>query len=328
MAFYILTASGKVIVRKSIWALSMEEMQSPEVQAITAGLDLTISNKIGDTISDAIINPELKSNFPAPPDEIFDDDESLDEPEDPAGTRVEVDNFTPKAYDEYLLAKILLPHEGEFQTGRVQARVTGQDGMPVWRQNSNPLLDTREYKVEFPDGSIDALQPNIIAENMYSQINSEGLSLFAILTVKEIVYHRKNRHALLKDEDGFFLGKEGQKYPKKTTRDWNVLVKWKDRTSSWLPVKDLKDSNPVELAEYAKANKPYGRAGFCMVGTEGSAPTRQNYQQSRLTILEENSNFRSKTKKLLRLMRRQAPTFGAWQLRKRDEECDARIRIQ
>jgi hypothetical protein len=43
--------------------------------------------------------------------------------------------------------------------------------------------------------------------------------------------------------------------PKKTTRGWDVLVEWKDGTSSWLPVKDLKDSNPVELAEYAKANK-------------------------------------------------------------------------
>jgi hypothetical protein len=61
-------------------------MQSPEVQANTAGLDLAIPNKIGDTISDAIIDPELKSIFPAPPNVIFDDDESLDEPEDPDGT--------------------------------------------------------------------------------------------------------------------------------------------------------------------------------------------------------------------------------------------------
>jgi hypothetical protein len=97
MVFYILTASGKVIVRKSIWALTTEEMQSPPIQAIIAGLDLAISNKIGDTISDAIIDPELKSNFPAPPSVIFDDNEALDEPEDPDGTRVEVDNFTPEA---------------------------------------------------------------------------------------------------------------------------------------------------------------------------------------------------------------------------------------
>lgn len=113
------------------------------------------------------------------------------------------------------------------------------------------MLDTREYEVEFPDGSVDALQANIIAENMYSQIDSEGHS-FAIL--KEIVDHHKNGHALLKD-DGFFLGNGGRKYPKEMTRGWDVLVEWKDGTSSWLPVKDLKDSNPVKLAEYAKANK-------------------------------------------------------------------------
>lgn len=32
-------------------------------------------------------------------------------------------------------------------------------------------------------------------------------------------------------------------------------VEWKDGTTSWLPLKDLKDSNPIELAEYAVANK-------------------------------------------------------------------------
>jgi hypothetical protein len=39
-----------------------------------------------------------------------------------------------------------------------------------------------------------------------------------------------------------------------TTRGWDINVEWKDGTSSWIPLKDLKDSNPVKLAEYAKAN--------------------------------------------------------------------------
>jgi hypothetical protein len=46
----------------------MEEMQLPELQVTTAGLDLAISQKIGDAISNTIINPELASNFPEPPD--------------------------------------------------------------------------------------------------------------------------------------------------------------------------------------------------------------------------------------------------------------------
>jgi hypothetical protein len=43
MAFYILTESGKVIIHKSIWGLSIEEMKTPKVWLQVAGLDLVIS---------------------------------------------------------------------------------------------------------------------------------------------------------------------------------------------------------------------------------------------------------------------------------------------
>ena len=41
---------------------------------------------------------------------------------------------------------------------------------------------------------------------------------------------------------------------KKSTRGWKLEVKWKDGTLRWIPLKDLKASNPVELAEYEVAN--------------------------------------------------------------------------
>jgi hypothetical protein len=40
----------------------------------------------------------------------------------------------------------------------------------------NPLLDTRENEVKFPDGSIDVLTANAIAESLYSQGDEEGRS--------------------------------------------------------------------------------------------------------------------------------------------------------
>jgi hypothetical protein len=90
-------------------------------------------------------------DFLEPPDEIFDGDEALDEPEEPEGTLVDADDYTPDSYDEYILAEILLPHQGELQAARVRNRVTDKDGKPVGLRNANPLLDTREYEVEFPD---------------------------------------------------------------------------------------------------------------------------------------------------------------------------------
>jgi hypothetical protein len=37
-------------------------------------------------------------------------------------------------------------------------------------------------------------------------------------------------------------------------KGWWLLVMWKDQFMSWVPLKDLKASNPVELAKYAVAN--------------------------------------------------------------------------
>ena len=38
-------------------------------------------------------------------------------------------------------------------------------------------------------------------------------------------------------------------------RGWRLLSEWKDGSDDWVPLKDIKQSNPVELAEYAMANE-------------------------------------------------------------------------
>jgi hypothetical protein len=43
--------------------------------------------------------------------------------------------------------------------------------------------------------------------------------------------------------------------PKKTTKGWKLLVKWKDGSTQWVRLPDLKESNPVELEEYSVGNK-------------------------------------------------------------------------
>ena len=42
---------------------------------------------------------------------------------------------------------------------------------------------------------------------------------------------------------------------KKTTRGWQICVEWKDGSTDWVELKDLKQSYPVELARYARDNK-------------------------------------------------------------------------
>ena len=49
--------------------------------------------------------------------------------------------------------------------------------------------------------------------------------------------------------------RNGNMVPKEITQVWYLLVEWKDGSSRWIPLKDLKASNPVELAKYAAKNR-------------------------------------------------------------------------
>ena len=39
----------------------------------------------------------------------------------------------------------------------------------------------------------------------------------------------------------------------KSTCGWTFKILWKDGSETWIPLKDLKESHPVELADYARA---------------------------------------------------------------------------
>ncbi len=41
------------------------------------------------------------------------------------------------------------------------------------------------------------------------------------------------------------------------------MVEWKDGSSSWIPLADLKDAYPVQLADYAVANNVTTEPAFC-----------------------------------------------------------------
>jgi hypothetical protein len=98
------------------------------------------------------------------------------------------------------------------------------------------LLDTRQYEVEFEDGTTEAYFANITAENLYSQVDDEGRELLAF---KEISDHRKNGHAIGID-DGFVISKNGNRTRKRTTAGWEFLVEWKDGSSDWVLLKAIK----------------------------------------------------------------------------------------
>jgi hypothetical protein len=144
--------------------------------------------------------------------------------------------------------------------------------------------------VEFPDSSTEALAANLIAENTLSQVDDEGQS-YSVLS--EIVDHRTNGHAISKD-DGFVEGRYGKRHLRITTQGWDLQVKWRDGSTTWVPLlSELKESNPpVEDAEYAVANKIAEElAGICLVGTQGSVQMGSNHKESQGQIWAKMHKF-------------------------------------
>ena len=66
--------------------------------------------------------------------------------------------------------------------------------------------------------------------------------------------HRKNGDAV-PIADGLIKTNSGNMIRRKTTKGWSLLVNWKDKSSSWVALKDLKESHPVQVAKYAVGNK-------------------------------------------------------------------------
>jgi hypothetical protein len=129
-------------------------------------------------------------------------------------------------------------------------RAKGIGGEAVGRAHANPFFDTREYEVEFTDGTIEQYTANIIAENMYAQVDNKG-NMFQSLDV--IMDHKKDDTAI-DIANGTVTTSSGNVKPKITTQGWQSLVLWKDKSMSWVKLKDLKASYPIELAEYAVVN--------------------------------------------------------------------------
>ena len=71
---------------------------------------------------------------------------------------------------------------------RVVKRARTDDGKAIGTAHSNPILDTRAYEIEFADGTRDKVTANIIAENMYAQIDDEGNSylIYCLMKLKII----------------------------------------------------------------------------------------------------------------------------------------------
>ena len=67
-----------------------------------------------------------------------------------------------------------------------------------------------------------------------------------------ILDYNKDDNAITK-KDLYFRMRSGMEQMRKTTCGWKFLVLWNDDTETWVALKEMKESHPVELAEFAKS---------------------------------------------------------------------------
>jgi hypothetical protein len=91
------------------------------------------------------------------------------------------------------------------------------------------------------------LAANAIAENLFAQVDEEGNRH---VLFDEIIDHRTNGKEI-KQQDAFVTMSNGTKRRRESTLGWEILIQWKDGSSTWVALKDVKESYPVQLAEYA-----------------------------------------------------------------------------
>ena len=134
---------------------------------------------------------------------------------------------------------------------RLIKRSLGPDGNDVGAFNHNKMLDTRIYDIMFMNGTVQQLAANRIALSMYEHVDSER---FTTKILDQVQRQRKTEEDIYKS-DGYTKYSKESRSRKITTKGYDFLTKFRYGSESWIPLDDLKEYNPLEIAEYAISNK-------------------------------------------------------------------------
>ena len=140
----------------------------------------------------------------------------------------------PEADDNYVNPSLMLPRGNVLTRGTVIGRKCDARGDPIGNAKTNPILDSRMYRVEFEDGDVCELNANVIAKSMYASCNADGNEY---ILFDYFINHKSNRKAMTKDSQR--IVHNGRNSLRRSTPGWHLCVQWKDGSTSWQSLKDL-----------------------------------------------------------------------------------------
>lgn len=263
MVYFVMNSNGKVIARSTVVPLEEADYSVTTTKQRMADLDNTIVNTLGDyknatNVAKSDVPDMDKDDIEAQlifcfdlDQDVFHDQLTSSDTSNPEYDDAPTMDVESEEFDKFLGVHIEIPSaDGEGKVlAKVKERKRDINGELIGSSHPNPILNTAVYKVESPDGTIGEYTANVIAENIYQQVDDDGFNYDLLF---DIVDYRKDESAV-KRENGYYTTPTGGKRKVITTKGWHLQVKWENGEMSWVKLKDAKNSNPIEVAQFAMA---------------------------------------------------------------------------
>ena len=262
MCYWILLSNGDYIARSTVIPIPDSDLNVTTVQDQMKTFTASLHEEIGDH-NKAIVKGEIISEDNIYFDAFFDttEDDEITWPWEKELDELPLCDETESSLeelDQYIGANVVLPgRDGVEVLAQIAGRKRDHNGKSIGTENSNPILDTRVYHVEFPDGHLEEYSTNKIAEALYSQLDEDG---FNTGLIKEICDHQRLDTAVPISEG--FAGEGTNRKAVITTKGWRLKILWTDGSYDWLPLSQVKESNLIECAEYAIAQGIHKEPAF------------------------------------------------------------------
>ena len=236
---WVLKSNGNVVPRRTVRALQLAEVHSDTEKRKQDIFDGLIERRWGSPMStpntdDTDMTTDVEEN-----ENNADKTAKHIEIEDSVDSQGALMNQLP-AYDRLLNAEILVQVDEGDVSGKVTKWVLGPDGKVAGKYDDNPYLNSIMYEVELADGRIKEYGANIITENILTQVDSNG---FSLSLMEGIIDYKCDDSVASPKMDKYITTSRGQRRLRKTMAGWKLLVKWRDRSESWVKLSELKESH-------------------------------------------------------------------------------------
>jgi hypothetical protein len=172
------------------------------------------------------------------------------------------EDFTPAVFDDVCVNMEMATPRDRDGDGPDFAKVMKCLRDKTWtadRQGQQQCDPGHEgMQVKHKDGHKALLGANESAENVFAQVDNKGNQH---VLFKATAGHRTDGSAA-KQQHAFNTTRSGAQRRRATTKGREILVQWKDGSTTWVTLEDMKNSHQIQFAEHATQRRVAGDTAF------------------------------------------------------------------